>query len=30
LKDPAEIIGKNDYELAWRETAEVYRADDKQ
>jgi PAS domain S-box-containing protein len=29
LKDPAEIIGKNDYELAWRETAEDYRADDK-
>jgi len=29
LKDPAEIIGKNDYELAWRETAELYRADDK-
>jgi PAS domain S-box-containing protein len=29
LKDPAEIIGKNDYELAWRETAEHYRADDK-
>ena len=30
LKDPAEIIGKNDYELPWRETAECYRADDKQ
>jgi PAS domain S-box-containing protein len=29
LKDPAEIIGKNDYELAWKETAESYRADDK-
>jgi PAS domain S-box-containing protein len=29
LKDPAEIFGKNDYELAWRETAELYRADDK-
>lgn len=29
LKDPAEIIGKNDYELAWKETAELYRADDK-
>jgi diguanylate cyclase (GGDEF)-like protein/PAS domain S-box-containing protein len=29
LKDPAEIIGKNDYALAWRETAERYRADDK-
>ena len=30
LKDPAEIIGKNDYELAWRETAERYRVDDTQ
>jgi PAS domain S-box-containing protein len=29
LNDPAEIIGKNDYELSWRETAELYRADDK-
>ncbi len=29
LKDPAEIIGRNDYELAWRDTAERYRADDK-
>ncbi|MDR3676761.1 MAG: PAS domain S-box protein, partial [Acidobacteriota bacterium] len=29
LKDPAEIVGKNDYELAWKETAERYRADDK-
>jgi PAS domain S-box-containing protein len=29
LQDPAEIIGKNDYELAWKETAELYRADDK-
>ena len=29
LKDPAEIVGKNDYELAWKETAELYRADDK-
>ena len=29
LKDPAEIIGKNDHDLAWRETAELYRADDK-
>jgi PAS domain S-box-containing protein len=28
LKDPAEIIGKNDYELAWRESAGLYRADD--
>ena len=29
LKDPTEIIGKNDYDLAWGETAELYRADDK-
>ena len=29
LTDPAEILGKTDYELAWKETAEVYRADDK-
>jgi PAS domain S-box-containing protein len=29
LKDPAEIMGKKDDELAWRETAEHYRADDK-
>jgi len=28
LKDPAEIVGKNDYELAWKGTAELYRADD--
>jgi PAS domain S-box-containing protein len=29
LKDPAEIIGKTDYELVWKETAESYRVDDK-
>ena len=29
LKDSTEIIDKNDYELAGRETAERYRADDK-
>jgi PAS domain S-box-containing protein len=29
LKDPAEIIGKTDYELAWKATAESYRTDDK-
>ena len=29
LSNPAEIIGKSDFDLAWRETAEVYRADDK-
>jgi diguanylate cyclase (GGDEF)-like protein/PAS domain S-box-containing protein len=29
LNDPAEIIGKSDFDLAWRDTAEAYRADDK-
>jgi len=29
LGSPEEIIGKNDFELSWRETAELYRADDK-
>jgi hypothetical protein len=29
LADRAEIIGKNDFELAWRGSAELYRADDK-
>jgi PAS domain S-box-containing protein len=29
LQSPREIIGKNDFELAWRESAERYRADDK-
>ncbi|MGO8732848.1 MAG: PAS domain S-box protein [Terriglobia bacterium] len=29
LKDPVEIIGKDDYALACRDTAEHYRADDK-
>ena len=28
LNNPAEIIGKNDFELAWSGTAECYRADD--
>jgi PAS domain S-box-containing protein len=28
LQNPAEIIGKNDFELSWRETADLYRADD--
>ena len=30
LKSPAEIVGKNDFELAWKDTAPLYRADDKQ
>ncbi|MBI5196546.1 MAG: PAS domain S-box protein [Nitrospirae bacterium] len=29
LKDPSEIIGKNDFELSWKENAEIYHADDK-
>jgi len=29
LKDPAEIVGRNDNELAWKGSAELYRADDK-
>jgi PAS domain-containing protein len=28
MSEPAEIIGKNDFELAWKETAPFYRADD--
>ena len=28
LHDPAEITGKNDFDLAWKESAESYRADD--
>ena len=30
LTDPKEIIGKNDYELAWRDHAERYREDDRE
>lgn len=29
LNSPDEIIGKNDYEMRWREQADLYRADDK-
>lgn len=29
LHDPAELIGKNDDEMSWRDTAELYRADDR-
>ena len=29
LDRPAEIVGKNDFDLAWAQVAEVYRADDK-
>lgn len=28
LKNPSDIIGKNDYELAWKEQADIYRAND--
>jgi PAS domain S-box-containing protein len=30
LASPQEIIGKTDYELVWREQADLYRADDRQ
>ncbi len=30
LPDPAEIVGRNDHELAWRDSADSYRADDRQ
>ena len=28
--DPKEIIGKDDYQMVWREQAELYRNDDRQ
>lgn len=28
--EPANLIGKNDYQLSWKEQAELYRADDQQ
>ena len=28
--DPAELIGKDDFQMAWREQAELYREDDRQ
>jgi two-component system, cell cycle sensor histidine kinase and response regulator CckA len=30
LEDPRDIVGKSDYQLAWREQAELYRADDRE
>jgi PAS domain S-box-containing protein len=30
LQSPEEIIGMNDFELSWRESAPLYRADDKE
>jgi len=29
LNIPGEIVGKNDYELSWKEQADLYRADDR-
>jgi PAS domain S-box-containing protein len=29
VQDPQTIIGKNDFELVWKDTAELYRADDR-
>ena len=30
LQSPEEIVGKNDYQMGWREQADLYRSDDKQ
>ena len=30
IKDPAEIVGKTDFELSWKESAKLYIKDDKQ
>ena len=30
LKDPSEIVGKDDFELSWQDSASLYRKDDKQ
>ncbi len=30
LADPKELIGKDDFQMTWREQAELYRADDRQ
>jgi diguanylate cyclase (GGDEF)-like protein/PAS domain S-box-containing protein len=30
FSDPKEIIGKDDYQMVWRDQAELYRADDRQ
>jgi PAS domain S-box-containing protein len=30
LKDPSEIIGKNDFELGWKDVAQLYRTDDRE
>ncbi len=30
LKDPSEVIGKNDFELGWKNVAKLYRNDDRE
>jgi diguanylate cyclase (GGDEF)-like protein/PAS domain S-box-containing protein len=30
FSDPAEVVGKDDYQMAWRDQAESYRSDDRQ
>ena len=30
LNDPSEIIGKNDFELGWKDVAQLYRDDDRE
>ena len=30
FSDPKDVVGKDDYQMAWREQAELYRADDRQ
>jgi PAS domain S-box-containing protein len=30
LKDPGEIVGKNDFELGWKDVAQLYRDDDRE
>jgi PAS domain S-box-containing protein len=29
LEDPSDIVGKNDHQLAWRDSADAYQADDR-
>ena len=30
FSDPEEVVGKDDYQMAWRDQAELYRSDDRQ
>lgn len=30
FSDPEEVVGKDDYEMGWRDQAESYRSDDRQ